>query len=75
MVLGVMEGWMEEQLRGQAAASAAAGHEKRATEWSTTLATVLGQQGRHEEAAEIYEASIKVYQSLLPENHPSIGTT
>jgi len=73
MVLGVMEGWMEEQLRGQAAASAAAGHEKKATEWSTTLATVLGQQGRHEEAAEIYEACIKVYRSLLPENHASIG--
>lgn len=72
MVLGVMEGWMEEQLRIQAAASAAAGEES-AIQWDTTLATVLGLQGRHGEAAEIYEAALKVYPQVLPRNHPTIG--
>jgi hypothetical protein len=33
MVFGVMEGWMEEQLRGQVAASAAKGDEKEAIRW------------------------------------------
>ena len=74
MVFGVMEGWMEEQLRRQAAASAAAGEES-AIQWDTTLATVLGLQGRHAEAAEINEAVLKAYPTLLPKNHPIIGAT
>ena len=34
MVFGVMEGWMEEQLREQAAASAAVGDEEEALRWN-----------------------------------------
>ena len=54
MVFGVMEGWMEERLRGQAAASAAAGDEEGAMDWNLILAAILNQQGRHEEAVVIF---------------------
>jgi hypothetical protein len=73
MVFGVMEGWMEEELKGQAAASAAAGDEKRAMEWNATLATMLLQQGRHEDAILIFELNLEYARRVLPENHPNIG--
>jgi len=73
MVFGVMEGWMEEQLRGQAAASAAAGDEKEAMGWNTTIANVFLEQGRHDEAVAIFEAVLKYRRRVLPENHPDIG--
>ena len=75
MVFGVMEGWMEEQLRGQAAASAAAGDEGGAMSWSSTLAAIFLDQGRHDEAVVIYEAGLKYRRRVLPENHPDIGET
>ena len=70
MVFGVMEGWMEEQLRGQAAASAAAGDEEEAMDWNETIATVFSQQGRHDEAVAIFEAVLKFRRRVLPEHHP-----
>ncbi len=73
MVFGVMEGWMEEQLRGQAAASAAAGDEEEAMSWSSTLAAIFLDQGRHDEAVVIHEAVLKYQRRALPENHPDIG--
>jgi hypothetical protein len=73
MVFGVMEGWMEEQLRGQVAASAAAGDEKEAMGWNDTLASILLDQGRHDEAVAIFEAVLKYRRRVLPENHPHIG--
>ena len=73
MVFGVMEGWMEERLRGQAAASAAAGDEKEAVGWNATLAAILLDQGRHDEAVVIWEAVLKHRRRVLPENHPDIG--
>jgi hypothetical protein len=73
MVFGVMEGWMEEQLRGQAAASAAAGDEMGAMVWNATLAAILLDQGRHDEAVVIFEADLKYRRRVLPENHPDIG--
>ena len=75
MVFGVMEGWMEERLRGQAAASAAAGDEEGAMVWNATLAIILSYQGRHDEAVVIYEADLKYRRRVLPENHPDIGVT
>ena len=75
MVFGVMEGWMKERLRGQAAASAAAGDEKGAMCWNSTLACILIDQGRHDEAVVIYEADLKYQRRVLPENHPDIGVT
>ena len=75
MVFGVMEGWMEERLRGQAAASAAAGDEEGAMDWNETLAAILIDQGRHDEAVVIWEAVLKSRRRVLPENHPEIGVT
>ncbi len=75
MVFGVMEGWMEERLRGQAAASAAAGDEEGAMGWNETLAAILLEQGRHNEAVLICEAVLKSRRRVLPENHPNIGVT
>ncbi len=75
MVFGVMEAWMEERLRGQAAASAEAGDEKGAMDWNATLANILSDQGRHDEAVVIWEADLIYRRRVLPENHPDIGVT
>ncbi len=75
MVFGVMEGWMEERLRGQAAASAAAGDESNAMDWNAVLAAMLSKQGRNGEAVVMFEAVLKVKRRVLPENHPYIGAT
>ena len=74
-VFRVMEEWMEERLRGQAAASAAAGDESEATVWKGRLAAVFGKQGRHDEAVVLQEAVLKYQRRVLPENHPEIGAT
>ncbi len=68
MLFGVMEGWMEEELKGQAAASAAAGDETAAMGWKRTLATVFLQQGRHDDAVVIYEADLEYALRVLPDN-------
>ena len=75
MVFGVMEGWMEERLRGQAAASAAAGDESEAMDWKEVLAAMLLKQGRSGEAVVLFEASLTHQRRVLPENHPDIGAT
>jgi hypothetical protein len=75
MVFGVIEGWMEERLRGQAAASAAAGDENQAMTWKSTLASILSNQGRHNDAVVLFEAGLKYWRRVLPENHPQIGHT
>ncbi len=75
MVFGVMEMWMEEQLRGQAAAYAAAGDEQGAMVWNTVLASILSDQGRHDEAVVLQEAVLTFRRRVLPENHLSIGAT
>jgi hypothetical protein len=74
-VFRVMEEWMEERLRGQAAASAAAGDESEAMVWKGRLAAVFGKQGRHDEAVVLQEAVLKFQRRVLPENHPEIGAT
>ena len=73
MVFGVMEGWMEERLRGQAAASVAAGDEREAMAWSAVLAAIFVKQGRLDEAVVLFEAVLKYQRRVLPENHPNIG--
>jgi len=75
MVFGVMEGWMEERLRGQAVASAAAGDERMAMVWKGVLAAVLSSQGRRDEAVVLQEAFLNFQRRVLPENHPDIGAT
>ncbi len=75
MVFGVMEGWMEELLRVQAAASAAVGDERKSMIWKQVLAIVLREQGRNDEALVLQEAFLKFQRRALPENHPDIGAT
>ena len=75
MVFGVMEGWMEEQLRRQAAASEAAGEENQAMTWKSALASILSNQGRHADAVVLFEAGLKYWRRVLPDNHPRIGET
>ncbi len=73
ILFGVMEGWMEEQLRVQAAASAVAGDDDWAMDLNATLAAVFSQQGRHDEAVMTFESVLKYRRRVLPENHPDIG--
>ena len=73
MVFGVMEGWMEERLRGQAAASAAAGDEAMAMYWNALLAAVFLDQGRYDDAVVICEAVLEYRRRFSPENHEEIG--
>jgi hypothetical protein len=75
MVFGVMEGWMEERLRGQAEASAAAGDDHVAMVWNGVLAGILGHQGRHDEAVVLLEAALVLGRRTLPETHPDLGDT
>jgi hypothetical protein len=74
MVFGVMESWMEDQLRRQISRHTALGHELRAMEWSATLAIVLHEQGRLDEAARIRETVLSVEERLLGTHHPTVGT-
>ena len=73
MVFGVLEEWMEGQLRTQAASCEEAGEEAEATKWKGTLARVLGDQGRNEEALAMQESVLELYRRVLPEDHPDIG--
>jgi hypothetical protein len=75
MVFGVMEGWMEERLRGQSAACAAAGHEEEAMGWNEVLATILSKQGRLEKAVVLFEAVLNFRQRVMPNNYEAIGAT
>ena len=75
MVFGVMEGWMEEQLRGQAAVRAAAGDEEGAMVWKEVLATIFSKKGQYDEAVVLFEAVLTHRRRLLPENDPGIGAT
>jgi hypothetical protein len=75
MVFGVMEGWMEERLLRQAAASAAAGDENEAMKWNSVKATILSEQGRHDKAVVVFEAVLTHFRRVLPDNHPDIGVT
>ncbi len=56
---------MEERLRGQTAASAAAGDESEAMEWKGRLAAMLSLQGRHADAVVLFEAGLKYWRRVL----------
>ena len=73
MVFGVLEQWMEGQLRAQAASCEEANEDKNAMAWRATLASVLYDQGRHKEAVAIQESVLEFYRRVLPADHPSIG--
>ena len=73
MVFGVLEEWMEGQLRGKAALCEKAGEDLEAMEWNQTLALVLSQQGRHADALAMKEQVLEFQRRVLPANHPDIG--
>jgi hypothetical protein len=73
MVFGVMESWMEEQLRQQISISLAAGCTNEATGFSTTLAIVLHDQGRLEEAAQIRERILMSEERGWGPDDPRVG--
>jgi hypothetical protein len=73
MVFGVLEEWMERQLRAQVASLEEAGDDAEVMEWNQTLALVLLQQGRHANALALFEQVLKFQRRVLPANHPEIG--
>jgi hypothetical protein len=73
MVFGVLEEWMEGQLRAQVASREAAGDDAGVMEWNQTLALVLSQQGRHADALALGEEVLEFRRRVLPANHPGIG--
>jgi hypothetical protein len=73
MVFGVLEEWMEGQLRAQVASCDEAGDDAKVMEWNQTLALVLSQQGRHADAVAMGERVLEFRRRVLPVNHPSIG--
>ena len=64
---------MEDQLLRQISRNTDLGRELRAMEWSATLAIVLHEQGRLDEAARIRETVLSVEERLLGAHHPRIG--
>ena len=73
MVFGVLEEWMEGQLRVQAASCEEAGDEAEGMEWTRILASVLLDQGRPNEALSMFERVLEFRRRVLPESHPDIG--
>ena len=73
MVFGVLEEWMEVQLRAQAASREEAGEDAEAMAWTQTLACVLSDQGRYNDALTMRERVLEFSRRVLPEDHPSIG--
>ena len=73
MVFGVLEEWMQGQLEAEASSCVEAGREEEAMEWTATLANVLSDQGRHDDALAMKERVLEFRRRVLPENHPSIG--
>ena len=73
MVFGVMEEWMEGQLRGQAVACRGAGDEMEAMNWTAILLNILSDQGRHLEALAMNESVLEFRRRVLPADDPSIG--
>jgi tetratricopeptide (TPR) repeat protein len=74
MVFGVMEEWMVGELRAQAAAKREEGDEGGEMRWKCVLGTVLGQQGRHEEAVEVFERVDAISRRVLREDDKQRGT-
>ena len=73
MVFGVMEEWMEGEMREQIAVRLAAGDEEGAMGWNGTLSFVLGEQERHADALVLREKVLEFQRRVLPMDHPDIG--
>ena len=73
MVFGVLEEWMEGQLRTQALKYREAGAKIEAMQCINTLALVLCEEGRNEEALSILKRVLEFRRRALPADHPDIG--
>ena len=73
MVFGVLEEWMEGQLRAQAASCDKTGEENESMRWTEILGLVLSDQGRHADVLAMRERVLEFRRRVLPENHPDIG--
>ena len=73
MVFGVLEEWMEGQLREQVTSCQGAGDDAEAMNWTATLASVLSDQGRHDDALAMNERVLEFRRRVLPEDHRDIG--
>ena len=73
MVFGVLEEWMEGQLRAQVSSCEEASEDVEAMEWTRTLASVLSDQGNHTEALVMFERVLDFMHRERPENDPGIG--
>ena len=61
------------QLETQVSSCEQAGEEEEAMQWTATLARVLSDQGRHDDALAMKERVLEFRRRVLPENDPSIG--
>jgi hypothetical protein len=73
MVFGVLEEWMEGQLRAQAASCDKTGKENESMRWTEILGLVLSDQGRHADVLSMRERVLEFRRRVLPANHPDIG--
>jgi hypothetical protein len=73
MVFGVLEEWMERQLRAQVASCEEAGEYELTMGWNQTLAMVLLEQGRYADALAMEERVLEFKRRVLPANHLDIG--
>lgn len=73
MLFGVMEEWMEGQLRERVEESVKDCDENLSLRWETTLANVLAQQGKHGDALVLFERVLEARRRILPEDDPDIG--
>jgi hypothetical protein len=73
MVFGVLEEWMEGQLRGKAASCEEAGEYEEAMKWKQTIALVFLEQGRHADALAMMEQVLEFRRRVLPADHLDIG--
>ena len=64
---------MEGQLRGKAASCEEAGEYVEGMKWNETLALVLFEQGRHEDALAMQERVLEFDRRVLPADHSDIG--
>jgi hypothetical protein len=64
---------MQGELEAQRSTSTEAGDEVEAMRWTRTLAKLLRDQGRHDEAVVLSEAVLEACRRVLPEDDPEIG--
>ncbi len=73
MVFGVLEEWMEGQLRVKSALCEEAGEYEEVVEWNQIIALVLFKQGRHADALPMFERVLEFQRRVLPADDRSIG--